>query len=62
MAADAVDVLHGEVDAGLARRSEQVRSTVLVVPPMATLRVLIAFSKALKLAIERGNTEASSFS
>lgn len=36
-------------------------STVLVEPPMATSR-LIAFSKAWKLAIERGSTEASSFS
>ena len=36
-------------------------STVLVEPPIATSR-LMAFSKALKLPIERGSTEASSFS
>ena len=36
-------------------------STVLVEPPMATSRVM-AFSKAWKVAIERGRTEASSCS
>jgi len=33
-------------------------STVLVEPPMAMSRAM-AFSKALKLAMERGSTEAS---
>ncbi len=56
-----VDVVHGEVGTSPSWAAASRCSTVLVEPPMAMSSVM-AFSNALKLAMARGSTLASSCS